>query len=60
VLLGGLNELEGGQLETALFEPGDDLSNEVALDAIRLPRLKFEWVVGWVINNGFLLTLIIM
>ena len=36
VLLGGVDELEGDQLETALLEAGDDLADEVALNAVRL------------------------
>lgn len=36
VLLGGVDELEGDQLEAALLEAGDDLADEVALNAVRL------------------------
>jgi hypothetical protein len=36
VLLSGLDELEGSELEAALLEPGDDLADEVALNAVRL------------------------
>lgn len=36
VRLGGLDELEGSELEAALLEPGDDLADEVALNAVRL------------------------
>jgi hypothetical protein len=36
VLLGGLDELEGNELEAAFLEPGDDLADEVALNAVRL------------------------
>jgi len=32
----GLNELERDQLEAALLEPGDDFTDEIALNAVRL------------------------
>lgn len=38
VLLGGVDELEGDQLVAALLEAGDDLADEVALNAVRLGR----------------------
>ena len=31
-----MDELEGNQLEAALLEPGDDVADEPALDAVRL------------------------
>ena len=40
VLLGGLDELEGDELVAALLEPGDDLADEVALNAVRLQSKK--------------------
>jgi hypothetical protein len=36
VLLGRGSELEGSDLEAALLEAGDDLTDETALDAVRL------------------------
>jgi len=36
VLLGGLDELEGNELEATLLESGNDLADEVALNAVRL------------------------
>lgn len=38
--LGGLDELEGDELEAALLEPSDDLADEVALNAVRLQAKK--------------------
>ena len=31
-----MNELKGGQLESTLLEPADDLADESTLDAVRL------------------------
>lgn len=40
VLGGGVDELEGDELEATLLEAADDVADESALDTVRLP-----WVV---------------
>jgi hypothetical protein len=36
-----MNELEGNQLESTFLEPGDDLSDQSTLYAVRLGNRKF-------------------
>jgi len=40
VLGSGVNELEGNELEAALLEPGDDLADEAALNAVGLQETR--------------------
>lgn len=42
VLLCGLDELQSSELEAALFEPRDDLADEVALDAVGLVTRQLD------------------
>lgn len=43
VLFGGMNELQGSELEAALFESADDVADESTLDTVGLH--KDEWSV---------------
>jgi len=38
VIAGGVNELQGDELETTALETADDVANESPLDTVRLER----------------------